>query len=170
MLWKTILVPHDFSPAAGRALDLALDLAAHTGGRVALLHVSPIPHGLRVDSKILPDGAPVPVRIDEYMTSAARRRLEELIAGRGPIAGVVAIAAEEDPSDTILDHARSIRADAIVMGTHGRTGVRRLLVGSCAERVLRRADVPVVVVRDPSDGGQEAHLREEDTVHDEEGG
>lgn len=169
MLWKNILVPHDFSPAARRALDLALDLAALTGGRVTLLHVSPIPHGLRVDSKIVPDGAAEPVRIDEYMTSAARRKLEEQLSGR-PSAGILAVAAEEDPAGAILAHARSIGADVIFMGTHGRSGVRRLLVGSCAERVLRRAEVPVLVVRDPRDGGEETHLREEDTVHDEEGG
>lgn len=169
MVWKNILVPHDFSPAAGRALGLALEQAALTGGRVTLLHVSPIPHGLRPDSKIVPDGAPAPQRIDEYMTAAARRRLEALLAERAAAAAIRAVAAEEDPAETILAHVRSLGADAVFMGTHGRSGVRRLLIGSVAERVLRRACVPVVVVRDPSDSG-ETHLREEDTVHDEEEG
>ncbi|MEZ4310342.1 MAG: universal stress protein [Polyangiaceae bacterium] len=63
----------------------------------------------------------------------------------------------------------ALGADAIVMGTHGRTGVRRLLLGSVAERVLRRAKVPVIVVRDP-DQDHDEHLREEDQVQAEEQG
>lgn len=168
MQWKTLLVPHDFSAAAARAFGLATDLAALTGGRVALLHVSPIPHGLRPDSRILPDDAEAPVRIDEHMTAAARRKLEALVAERGAQASVTAVASELDPAEVILAKADELRADVIVMGTHGRTGVRRLLVGSVAERVLRHAGMPVVVVRDPDLADE--HLREEDAVRDEEEG
>lgn len=168
MVWKNILVPHDFSPAAERALGLALELAALTSARVTVLHVSPIPHGLPSDSKIVPDASQAPVRIDEYMTSAARHKLEALLAERGASASIRAVAAEVDPAEVIVAHALELGADAIFMGTHGRSGVRRLLLGSVAERVLRRATAPVVVVRDPSESG--APLREEGAVHDEEEG
>ncbi len=164
MPWKTLLVPHDFSTAAERAFAQATDLAALSGGRVVLLHVSPIPHGLRAESRILPDdgdGSTL-VRIDEYMTSAARRKLADLAKERCPSAHLHAIAADGDAADTILEQADQLAADVIVMGTHGRTGVRRLLLGSVAERVLRRAKVPVLVVRDTH--ADEQHLHEEEAV------
>lgn len=169
MRWKTLLVPHDFSPAAERALGLAADLAALTGGELALLHVSPIPHGLRPDSKIVPDGEHNAVRIDDYLLAAARKKLSDLLAGRGLSATILACVAEDDPAEVILRKAAEIGADVLVMGTHGRTGVRRLLIGSVAERVLRHASVPVVVVRDPT-GASDTSLREEEVVRDEEAG
>lgn len=164
MHWKTLLVPHDFSTAAERAFAQASDLAALAGGRVVLLHVSPIPHGLRADSRILPDdgdGSTL-VRIDEYMTSAAKKKLADLARERCPSAHLHALASEGDPADVILQQADELAADVIVMGTHGRSGVRRLLLGSVAERVLRRARVPVLVVRDTH--ADEKHLHEEDAV------
>lgn len=169
MQWKTLLVPHDFSAAAGRAFTLALDLAALTGGSVVLLHVSPIPHGLHPDSKIVPGDSSTPVRIDEYMTAAARAKLSAVASERGVSASILAAASELDPAEVILAKAREVRADVIVMGTHGRSGMRRLLIGSVAERVLRRAGVPVVVTRDPDEADAE-HLREETAVQDEEDG
>lgn len=169
MQWQTLLVPHDFSSAATRAFGLACDLAALSGGRVVLLHVSPIPHGLRPDSKIVPEDGKPPVRIDEYMTGAARKKLEAALEARRAPGSVCAVAAEGDCAEVILAEAVEHRADVIVMGTHGRTGVKRLLLGSVAERVLRRAEVPVVVVRDPSID-EDRPLREEDAVRDEEGG
>lgn len=168
MHWKTLLVPHDFSTAAERAFALAADLAALAGGRVVLLHVSPIPHGLRADSRILPDDGSEAVRIDEYMTGAARKKLADLAKERAPNAHLHAIAADGDAADVILEQADLLAADVIVMGTHGRTGVRRLLLGSVAERVLRRAKVPVLVVRDTH--ADEQHLREEDAVAAEDAG
>ncbi len=169
MHWQTLLVPHDFSAAAARAFALACELATLSGGRVLLLHVSPIPSGLRRDSKIVPDDGTTPVRIDEYMTGAARKKLEALLAERCQTGSVCAVAAEGDCADVILDEVREHKADVVVMGTHGRTGVKRLLLGSVAERVIRRADVPVLVVRDPT-LTEHTHLREEDAVQDEEGG
>lgn len=169
MRWQTLLVPHDFSPAAARALALALDLAALSGGRLAVMHISPLPHGLHADSKIVPEGATSAVRVDEYMTAAARRKLEALLQERGATAEIFVVAAEQEPAAMILGKAKELGADVIVMGTHGRSGVRRLLLGSVAEEVLRRADVPVVVVRDPGDR-DDAHLREEEVALDEDVG
>lgn len=168
-LWKTLLVPHDFSTAAARAHALAAELAGLTGGKLVLLHVSPVPHGLKADTKIVPDGAAAPVRIDEYMTAAARRKLEEAAAKVGAPAAIRTVLAGGDAAETILEQAAAVRADVIVMGTHGRTGVQRLLLGSVAERVLRHSNVPVVVVRD-SHPEQDEHLREEEAVLDQEDG
>lgn len=169
MRWKTLLVPHDFSPAAARAFALACELAQLSGGRVLLLHISPIPNGLRRDTKIVPDDGGPPVRIDEHMTSAAKKKLEILLAERCQTGSVCAVASDGDCADVILDEVKEHGADVIVMGTHGRTGMKRLLLGSVAERVIRRADVPVLVVRDPANP-EHTHLREEDAVADEEGG
>lgn len=169
MLWKTLLVPHDFSPAAAGALALARDLAAAFGGKIALLHVSPIPHGLRPDSKIVPEDGSATIRIDEYMTAAAARKLEALCTDSRVPMSIHTVAAEREAAGEILAKAKEVGADVIVMGTHGRSGMKRLLVGSVAESVLRRATVPVVVVRDPTETA-DSHLREEDAVRDEESG
>ncbi|MBK8252914.1 MAG: universal stress protein [Polyangiaceae bacterium] len=169
MNWKTLLVPHDFSTAAERAHSLACDLAAMCGGRVVLLHVSPIPHGLDAGQKLVPDGSDSAVRIEDYLQTAAKRRLETAMEGRTATESVAAVVTTGDVADTILAQAVNQKADVIVMGTHGRSGVRRLLLGSVAERVLRRANVPVVVVRDPDPDGDK-HLKEEDQVRAEEQG
>lgn len=88
------------------------------------------------------DGCPHP---DLWLRAVddARRRLTELAAG-DPTQVL-----EGRPADVIVDHARAVKADLIVMGSLGRTGLERLLVGSVAERVVRLAPCPVLVVRAP---------------------
>ncbi len=168
MMFQTLLVPHDFSTAAAKAFSIAVELTALSSGRVVLLHVSPIPHGLRGEMRLVPENEGAPVRIDDHMIHAARAKLAEIAKDRAPNAHIHAVAAEEDIAEAILKQAHLLAADMIVMGTHGKTGVRRLLLGSVAERVLRGATVPVLVVRDTH--ADEQHLREEERVRAEEVG
>jgi universal stress protein A len=136
---RRLLVPVDFSRPSLAALRHALALASATQARVILLHVLEPLHASR-----LMDVAAV----QRALRQAANGQLEKLLietrktwpaASRELRAG--------HPVQTIVALARRVQADLIVMGTHGRTGLRRSLIGSVAERVVREAHCPVLVVR-----------------------
>ena len=141
-----ILCPTDFSPSAEHAADVALALASSVGGSITLLHAY-IPPAV-----VAPDGStflPAPARLLDVTDAAeaaladARRKLAAR-SGGVPIdaRAVIGAAAEE-----IVRCAETGQFDLIVMGTHGRRGIGRLVLGSVAETVMRRAPVPVVTVR-----------------------
>lgn len=167
-MWKRILVPHDLSACAACALDLAVELARGDHPEIVLLHVSPLPVNLPADALLTPPGAKDPVRVDEFTTRGAREKLELLADPfRGPPVDLrtMAVATHEDVASEILRVARELAVDAIVLGTHGRTGLAHFLLGSVAERVIRAATVPVVTVRDPRP--EAAPTREEAIAEDE---
>lgn len=169
MTWKTLLVPHDFSDCAAHALTLAVDLARVHGAGLGIVHVSDMPANIPPDALITPPGEKTSVRVDEYAMRGARQRLEEIARPlrEGPDASlrVRTLAVTGDVPSAILDAARELGADAIVVGTHGRTGLSHLLLGSVAEKVVRLASIPVITVRYQS---PEARLTtEERRVEDE---
>ncbi|HEX3758466.1 MAG TPA: universal stress protein [Kofleriaceae bacterium] len=141
MLPTNILVPIDFSACSERALDYACDLAARLGARI---------HVINAIGGALPE---LSVALSEQMISSLRHSnaaaLDELIAPRRATAAFGEISVvDNDARDAILQAARAVRADLIVIGTHGRRGLTRVLLGSVAEDVLRRAPCPVLAVRD----------------------
>lgn len=149
--WRTLLVPHDFSPCAGRALQLAAGLARTHGARLVLVHVSALPADLDASALITPAGAEAPVRIDAYATRGALQRLEAIAAPlRVEGLSVATVAKVGNVVDEVLAAADEVGADALVLGTHGRQGLAHFFVGSVTERVVRRATVPVVTVRAPA--------------------
>lgn len=141
-MYDAILVPVDASPpssaAAGRALDLALTSDADVHGLyVADPRASPISgtlEGEDVESLFLDDHTHPAADVIETADHLG------LSATRETRVGV--------PCEEILDYAADVDADVVVMGTHGYTGLDRLLLGSTAERVVRRADRPVITVKD----------------------
>jgi nucleotide-binding universal stress UspA family protein len=139
-----ILVPFDFSAAAERALVWAADLRRTTGGPpLHLVHaISSRPAGAGEVSldMLLPNA-------DEIQT-LERSMVEEARHLDTPATAAVQIGAS-NVGDLVLDAAKAAGTELIVMGSHGRTGVRRLLLGSVAEHVLRHADCPVVTVHAP---------------------
>jgi universal stress protein A len=148
MEWKTLLVPHDYSPCADRAVALAADLARHHGARIVLAHVTDL-HGLTADALVPDRESGQMVRADAYARAEATRELERradsLRAAELPVDIAIGFG---DVADQILELAGETKADVIVMGTHGRTGLAHMLIGSMTEKVLRRASVPVLTVRD----------------------
>jgi nucleotide-binding universal stress UspA family protein len=145
-LFKRILVPHDFSPAATHALRVAADLAGAHGGRVTALHVlTPFYSG---------PGYPTQDEIawtpPAEMVAERQRRLERLVERTlGTRARRVVCRAEiGEAVPAILAAAK--RADAIVMSTLGRGGLAHLLIGSVAEKIVRHAPVPVLTLRAPA--------------------
>ena len=134
-LFHTILVPYDFSRHADRALDTAVRLARPSKGRVLLLHVVPPLPGL-------PAGisrGDVVVNLHRALEAVA-----DLTAAHRALR-VESRVCEGNPVERILEVARE--ADSIVMGTLGRTGIDRILFGSVAEKVVRKAPCPVLVVK-----------------------
>ena len=140
---KLILVPTDFSPASERALEVAMDLARLTGAALELLHVDP------ATIWVLPPPGDViagPVDLSESLATSVIQ-LEATIA-RVRVAGLVCTGVSQagKPDAEIVDHARARSAGLIVVGSHGRTGVSHLLAGSVAEKVVRHAPCPILVV------------------------
>jgi nucleotide-binding universal stress UspA family protein len=133
-----ILCPTDFSPTSERAIELASTLAAESGATLMLLHVIGPPATL--------DGV-----IDVSVFRAAEEAKDALELIRPTEPGVECVRCFEygDVESVILRTAENEHADMIVMGTHGRTGVRRWLMGSVAEHVVRRAPCPVMTVKEP---------------------
>ena len=140
----TILVPFDFSAAAESALAWAADLHKTTGaGPIQIVHaINSHPVGT-VDTSL---EALLP---NEDEIAELERKMVTAASARGARATAKVLVRLSEVGDIILDAARADGAELIVMGTHGRTGVRRLLLGSVAEHVLRHADCPVVTVHAP---------------------
>ncbi len=138
---RTILHPTDFSDNAANAYHLAAALARDYGARLIVIHVAPIPVvGLTLGV------VPPPPRADEALL---HKSLHEY-SGREWVDVSEEIVVEGDPATEILGVAEEENCDLIVMGTHGLTGLERLLMGSVAEQVLRRAPCPVLTVRTPA--------------------
>jgi len=150
MSWKTILVPHDFSASANHAAAIARDEAKLHGARIVLLHVIDLPHNLGPDTVIVPDATGAPVNIKDYAVNSADAHLTDLRErlGKDGVA-VTALVRIGNPVDEINKLAEEQRVDIIFMGTHGRTGLQHLLVGSVAERVVRSSPIPVLTIRHP---------------------
>jgi nucleotide-binding universal stress UspA family protein len=142
-----ILVPVDFSAYSERALEYAIGLASRFGASLHLLHVveDPIATGVWGGETVLPDLT----ELREELVKGAERQLvtyREAAARAGVSVSSTALVGL--PAITIVDHAVSLGVDLIVMGTHGRTGMAHLVMGSVAERVLRHAPCPVLTVRE----------------------
>jgi len=138
---RTILHPTDFSPLAQHALDVARGLASDYHARLVLLHVHepPVPMGELVEVE------------PPFRREALLRDLQEL----APAAAIATECRVEEGSaaETILKIAGEIQPDLIVLSSHGRTGLRRALLGSVAEAVVRKAPCLVLTVK-PGSGDQ----------------
>jgi nucleotide-binding universal stress UspA family protein len=144
--WKRICCAVDFSDASRAAMEVATDLSRRLGAELVLLHAYPVP------GFTFPDGSVVasPSMMQELAEGAARH----LEAWRSDVealglAGVKAERAVGDPAREIVQYARTHAVDLLVLGTHGRTGLEHALIGSVAERVLRKAPCAVLTVRPP---------------------
>ena len=144
-MYKRILVPVDGSPTSVRGLDEAIQLARLTGASIRLVHV--------LDQVVFVGGGTYTVDVFGILKEAGERIMQEMKA-RVAAAGIevstfVSEVLAGRVCDIVLEQAKAFGADLIVIGTHGRRGVGRLLVGSDAEQVVRLASVPVLLVRTP---------------------
>ncbi len=143
---KSILVGTDFSLCAARAFEIAVSLAASQGAKIHILHVLVEPIQAFDVAGALPY---LDVTTQKEWEEATRKRLASAVASaekRGVTATSEAVWGR--PSDSIVETARRMKASLIVLGTHGRGAIEKLLIGSTAERVLRLSPVPVLTVRE----------------------
>lgn len=143
---KTILVPVDFSTCSLLVSRQAAGLARSLGARVVLLHVAELPADISANLKVEAEDGPHPAI--EVLTSDSEARLgafAAVVREEGAEAEVRVLVGPVVPS--ILDATSALQADLVVIGTHGRTGMARVMLGSVAEEVARRSHVPVMLVR-----------------------
>lgn len=141
---RLIVHPTDFSPASRPAFSAAIEMAKATRSALVLMHIlNPAMPPVMGDEYISP---PTYARFREVSRRWARGRLARLIA-RARAARAVSIIREGTEADQNVRLARSRRASMIVMGAHGRSGVKRVAFGSVAARVQSHAPCPVLTVR-----------------------
>lgn len=143
--FRKILHPTDFSRASGGAFATAVDLTKQNRAELLLVHVILPP------ITFIGDGYASPKTYEALEASArrdAQKRISALLAkAKKARVRARAILLEGTAHDQIVRIARARRADLIVMGTHGRTGVSRFFIGSVAEKVIPLAPCPVLIVR-----------------------
>jgi nucleotide-binding universal stress UspA family protein len=174
MTAQHILVPTDFSAYADQALDYAIDLAQALQARLILLHIidtTPLgvvegATGAPIAPKTTPLGlvegvAKFPPSYWQELETAIEQRMDESLK-RLHDAGLQGetVIVHGVPFQGIIDTAKEQGVDLIIMGTHGRTGLPHVLMGSVAENVVRLAPCPVLVLR----GSTEASTAEEDAM------
>jgi universal stress protein A len=134
---KTILVPVDFSDCSKKALQYAIPFARQFDAELILLHVVP-------SYPPVPEMAPV----DTESIEDAKKDLEAFRMMIGDAARSDIVVRWGEPDAAILMVAKEFGVDLIILSTHGRTGLARVILGSTAEKVVRHARCPVLVVRE----------------------
>jgi nucleotide-binding universal stress UspA family protein len=145
---KKILVPTDFGEAADAALAYARALARNFNASIDVLHVVESVAARMPASEMYVGVSP---DVQAEVEAAARRQLDERLVDNDPNPLPVrpVVIASSATASTIVQYAKEMNIDLIVMGTHGRGPMAHLLMGSVAEKVVRLAPCPVLVVRHP---------------------
>jgi universal stress protein A len=159
--FRRILFPTDFSPYADEAKQYACDLVSQFQAELYLLHViddiyAEVPtFGMGLSFPGFVDNVP---KHRAKLNAEATKLLSEQVGSEFQESNRVITATRFGaPFHEIIKYAQEHSADMIVMGTHGRTGIRHMLIGSVAERVVRKAKCPVLTVR-PKAWGEELQL------------
>lgn len=144
-LFKNILVAVDGSPYAAEALRIAVDLARHYQARLTIVHVyEPAVHAFPGEFMLDASAQAALTAQAENLLAAAKAEAEKAGAKKAETKLLDGVAVSE-----IVSFAKDKNYDLIAMGTHGRSGLSHVLMGSVAERVVRRAPCPVLTVRLP---------------------
>jgi glycine betaine transporter len=140
---QTILVATDFSETSDAAISYAVELAKKLGAKLYVFNAIAVPaYGV-------PElGVAVTASMIDSIVADNQRALDAIVAKAAPLK-IEPLLRTGDPRDLIVQTAVEVGAELIVMGTHGRRGVTRALLGSVAEGVLRYAHCPVLTIRKP---------------------
>ncbi|MFQ5795380.1 MAG: universal stress protein [Candidatus Bipolaricaulia bacterium] len=137
-MFKNILLPTDGSDCAEQAVLYVKGLATQYGATVHVLHVINTPLVLSLP------GVPQE-RVKDSMREEGKRIIEKVIQELGSLSAEGRVQ-DGDPAEQIIAYTEEMEIDLIVMGTHGRSGLERILLGSVAEAVVRMSPVPVMVI------------------------
>lgn len=138
-MYDRILLPTDGSTTTDRALEHALDVASHSDATIHVLHV--------IDATVFANDVETGTIVEEFETAGERIVTEVAERARAADVAVATDVVRGTPHQTILEYGSEHDIDLIVMGTHGRTGLDRYLLGSVTERVVRLSPIPVLTVR-----------------------
>jgi len=148
-MYKNILIATDGSELATKALDHGFDLAKRENAKVTVVTVTE-PWLITEVAQEARQGRPDPIGQFEAMAAAEANRILDAAAERGSAKGVTCERVHvknQHPAEGIIETAKDKGCDLIVMASHGRRGVARLLLGSQAYEVLTRCSVPALIVR-----------------------
>jgi nucleotide-binding universal stress UspA family protein len=143
--WKEVqkvLVPVDFSPSSKEVVEVGADIARDRGVPLVLLHVVPVP-GAPFDPAY---GVAAEPRLLAELQDASRRQVEGMAAALTGVAATGKVRVGPAAREIVLE-AKESGAGVVVLGTHGRTGLRHVFLGSVAESVVRLCPCPVLTVR-----------------------
>jgi nucleotide-binding universal stress UspA family protein len=146
-MFKHILLATDGSPASDRAVVMAVELArTHAAKLTAVYAVDPYPYvGL---GEVNPMGFQAYMSAAQDHAAAAHAKVAaQCAAGGAPVALELRLLEDSAPANGIVEAAKTEGADLIVVGSHGRTGIARLMLGSVAAKVIAESTVPVLVAR-----------------------
>jgi len=152
-VFKRLLVPVDFGEPSRDALAVAGELASSLGAAIEVVHVVDLPGGHALASE---GYVPVPEEYRREVRQTVSSRLQEWLSTAPPGVSVAEQILEGKPAIEITRYARDHRIDMIVMGTHARSGMAHLVVGSVAEHVVRLASCPVLTLHGPQADGDGA--------------
>lgn len=141
---RTILYPTDFSKGARAAMDHAISLAKDYDAKLILLHVV---EDIPIAEWYIPSALSVASLMEDLKTSAMQEIQKWVAEVAAHVKDVEKMVVNGVPFVEIIGAAREKKADLIVIGTHGRTGIDHILFGSTAEKVVRKASCPVLTVR-----------------------
>lgn len=146
--FSNILVPVDFSEHSVNAVRLAVSLGRHFGSKLTLLHIGVVPHVYAAELGLGGTAGPMFSEMSQAAAAEQYHRLERLAREEVPESmDVVTLVREGFPPEEILAAVEASGHDLVIMGTHGRTGIGRVLLGSVTERVMRAVPVPIMVTR-----------------------
>jgi nucleotide-binding universal stress UspA family protein len=139
--FRTILHPTDFSECSDRAFEQACSLARDYGAKLLLQHVTQPPGAVKYGAVVFPFEWPGERKALHDRLDALQSRASDIVVEQNLRMG--------DAAAQIIDLATQKKCDLIVMGTHGRSGLGHLILGSVAEQVVRKAPCPVLTVKPP---------------------
>lgn len=142
--WKKVLCPVDFSPPSLKALEVAVEIGRRFDAELVLFHAYQLPTVPVLEGAILPGPGTFRDVLDTVERDLSAWEAEAKRRGATKVSSVKAMGT---PHEEIVRHATECGADVVVMGTHGRTALKHVLLGSVAEKVVRYADCPVLTIR-----------------------
>jgi nucleotide-binding universal stress UspA family protein len=145
---KNVLVATDFSAPSETALNYARAMARSFGAKLHVLHIF---EPLWITSADVVGGGVALATMIQGLEDTARKQLEEAVTedDRRELKAVAEMVTSESPAREIANYAHDNKVDLLVIGTHGRSGISRMLIGSVAEKVVRLAPCPVLTVHHP---------------------
>jgi nucleotide-binding universal stress UspA family protein len=139
-LFRNILCPIDFDANSPAALEFGAQIASETGARICILHVVPW-----TVAAVPIDASQVLAELKQSATERLQQLAEDKLHKR--IAFEIVVTVASDPGAEVIRVANELKANVIIMATHGRKGLSHLVLGSVAERVVREAPCPVLTLR-----------------------